>query len=142
MANFNWGHGITIFFILFVGTLVTVLVASRSVDHSLVVDDYYAMDLSYQQRYDAIKNTNANESISIIKDKKNNQLIVTIKSEEKATGEIILYRPSDKSKDYTIPISTNITEIPLNDLTQGKWRVKTTWTIGEKPFYYEQELFI
>ncbi len=142
MSKFNWGHGITLFFILFVGTLIMVLVASRSVDHSLVVDDYYAKDLAYQQHYNATKNNNDSSHITIEQDKVNNILVVTFKADKKVTGEVSLYRPSDKTKDFIIHITTNIMEVPLDMMIKGKWKIKTNWTSEGKPYYYERELFI
>ena len=50
--KFNWGHGILLFFIIFVGSMLTVLWLSFGVDHSLVRDDYYDEDIHYQETFD------------------------------------------------------------------------------------------
>ena len=44
--KFNWGHGILLFFIIFVGSMLTVLWLSFGVDHSLVRDDYYDEEMA------------------------------------------------------------------------------------------------
>ena len=51
MKGFHWGHGLIIFFILYIGYLVGTVIKSRSINHNLVVDDYYAHDLAYQKMY-------------------------------------------------------------------------------------------
>ena len=54
--KFNWGTGIAIFLILFIGALIWVLYQSRQVDNSLVSDTYYQEDLMYQKKYEKLEN--------------------------------------------------------------------------------------
>jgi hypothetical protein len=55
----NWGTSIAIFYILFAATMVGMVIKSKTYDHSLVTDDYYAKDLAYQQHYDKLANAKA-----------------------------------------------------------------------------------
>lgn len=140
--NFNWGHGITIFYICFVATVVTVLIASFSVDHSLVVDDYYAKDLAYQSQYDKAQNNLAAQNVKINKDDDNSELSIDFTNDQKIEGTVYFYRPSDKSKDFNINIEGKETKVSTESLLPGKWILKIDWTEKGKSFYAEEIVYI
>jgi nitrogen fixation protein FixH len=140
MSKFNWGHGIFIFFVFFVGTLITVLIASRRVDHSLVVDDYYAQDLAYQSQYNKVENNLNDDLLQIEMDKSSINFIFN--TDKISSGTIKFYRPSDKSLDFDLPIAGNNITIEKSKLQKGKWKVKVDYSINNKPYYKEKEIFI
>ncbi|MEO0731345.1 MAG: FixH family protein, partial [Bacteroidota bacterium] len=55
--KFHWGHGIFLFYLFFVGTLVMVVIKSTTFDNSLVTEEYYARDINYQQEFDRRQNS-------------------------------------------------------------------------------------
>jgi len=66
--KFHWGHGIFLFYVVFVASLVTVVIKSRQFDNSLVTEEYYARDLNYQQEYDRRMNSKSlAEPLSIMR---------------------------------------------------------------------------
>ena len=142
--NFHWGHGITIFYTIFVIAVGTVLYASFGVDMSLVADDYYAQDLAFQDQYDKIQNA--------IKDSVN-RLEVNVLSEEEIIevlvptdkpldGKIFFYRPSDQTKDFSIDLVSSRSLFSTSSLQKGKWILKMEWNDGTKPFYQERQIYI
>lgn len=139
--TFNWGHGIALFYVIFVGTLLTVLIKSFSVDHSLVVEDYYAKDLAYQSQYDKSVNSIKSDNLNVNYDSGNGQIVFEIEDASPATGSIQFYRASDKTKDFIVPISSNNMDIPVSHLSAGKWRVKVDWTIDGKAYYQEKDFY-
>lgn len=142
MSKFNWGHGIFLFFVVFVGTLITVLVASRRVDHSLVVDDYYAQDLAYQSTYNKAKNSLEDRDLLDIKTSAHN-VVFDFNSEDPIEGNIHFYRPSNKKMDFTIQIDNkHKLEVDRSKIQKGKWKIKVDWTIGNKSYYKEEELYL
>lgn len=140
--NFNWGHGIFIFYVLFVGAVVSVLIASFSVDHSLVVDDYYAQDLAYQTQYDKTQNSLASENVKINLDETNQELTIDITSAKAIKGTADFYRPSDKSKDFKVELNSAETIIPTDKMLTGKWILKLDWKENGKSFYKEEMIYI
>ena len=50
----NWGTGIAIFYGTFMVIMITFVIKSRSVDHSLVMDNYYEEDINYQSHMDKL----------------------------------------------------------------------------------------
>ncbi len=140
--KFNWGHGILVFYICFVGAVVTALVASFGVDHSLVVDDYYAKDLSYQKQYTKAQNNLDAERVTIDNDKTSHSLTIDFTEAEKVKGSVDFYRPSDKSKDFKVDLSDKETTIDTKEMLPGKWILKIDWMEQGKPYYKEEMIFI
>jgi hypothetical protein len=48
MKKFNWGHGITLFLIIFLLLNVVVVIYTLSQDVELVTDNYYENELKYE----------------------------------------------------------------------------------------------
>ncbi|MFT4534487.1 MAG: nitrogen fixation protein FixH [Saprospiraceae bacterium] len=141
-SKFHWGHGITIFYIIFVGVVVTALIASFSVDHSLVVDDYYATDLAYQSRYDKTKNSLQSQMLHISKDADLQETTIGLKTEKPVKGKAQWYRPSDQSADFIVELKGNETIVSTDELLKGKWILKVEWTIEGKTSYAEEQIFV
>lgn len=140
--KFNWGHGIFVFYVCFVGAVLTALIASFSVDHSLVVDDYYAKDLAYQTQYDKAQNNLKAQSVKINNDKNIQELTIDFESNDRVEGSAEFYRPSDKSQDFNVQLKEKETKISTKELLPGKWILKIDWTEDGKPFYKEEVLYI
>lgn len=140
MVKFHWGHGITLFYILFVSIVVTALVASFSVDHSLVVDDYYAQDLAYQSTYDKIENNNKHNNVEVKVD--DNAVSIDFKSDETITGNVHFYRASDKTADFNRAITSNTEVISITNVKKGKWKLKIDWQEGSKSYYKEAIIYL
>lgn len=141
-SNFHWGHGITVFYIFFVGIVITALIASFSVDHSLVVDDYYATDLAYQKRYDKTVNSINSPILKITQDASVAEVTIAFKTEKQVTGKAHWYRPSDQSADFDMKLEGTITKVSTDTLLRGKWVLKVEWTIDGTTSYAEEQIFI
>ncbi len=142
MGRFHWGHGIFIFYTLFVLALLTALVASMKVDHTLVIDKYYEEDLKYQSHYDKMQNSKNAHNLSVKYDKEAKKIIFDFSDHSKVKGKIWFYRPSDKSKDFIVPLDSNTFEYDVANLLSGRWIVKIDWTQGGKSYYLEQDIYI
>lgn len=139
--KFNWGHGILVFYICFVAAIVTALVASFSVDHSLVVDNYYAKDLAYQDQYTKEKNNLESQRVKINNDKSNKSITIDFISDD-VNGTVDFYRPSDESVDFKVELDKKATTIDTENLLPGKWILKIDWTEEGKPYYFEEMIYI
>ena len=141
----NWGTSIAIVYGLFAITMVGFVIKSKSMDHSLVVDDYYAKDLAYQQQYDKLTNSQAlANDLKINKIADGVQLLFPAETQQ-PSGEILFYRADDKSKDFSLKIATDAQGqqlVPTEKLTPGRWTVKVDWQAGGKPFYKEQVVIL
>lgn len=138
--KFNWGHGIAIFYIFFVGIAVTALIASFGVDHTLVIDDYYAQDLAYQSTYEKTKNNLQSDNLKVSIE--GEQVILQFTGKDEINGTVHFYRASDKAMDFDHTIISNREQISTADLAPGKWRIKIDWQEGQKKYYKEEILYL
>ncbi|MBI5916209.1 MAG: FixH family protein [Bacteroidetes bacterium] len=141
----NWGTSIAIIYTVFAATMVGFVIKSRSFDHALVVDDYYAKDLAYQSQYDKLTNSrNLTNDLTISKTGENVQLAFP-KEFSRLEGEILFYRADDKSKDFTLKIAPDGQGeqlVPSGTLTPGRWTVKVDWQGDGKAFFKEEVIIL
>ena len=146
--KFNWATGLTLFFILFIGTLVFVVYQSTQVHDSFVVENYYEEDINYQKHYDKRQNT-ADLSVKVLVDynKSNQEILFTfpVDSLSSASGKILLYNPYSEKSDVNYDIKTDANgsfKIPIKDVKSGRWKLKIDWITGSKSYYQEEEIII
>lgn len=142
----NWGTGIAIFYTTFALFMVGMVIRSTFYDHSLVVDDYYAKDLTYQEQYDKIKNSQDLEEGLIIKSNGSERTVELTfpKGIKDITGKIQFYRPSGAGNDFFVNIDqpeNGKMLIPIKeDVVSGYWIVKVDWKGDGKAFYDEKNI--
>lgn len=140
--KFNWGHGLIVFFVLFIGTLVFVLIKSFDNDNSLVADDYYAKDLSYQEQYNKEKNYLAKQHATLEYKASDKKLFIHIDTDKTVLGDVVFYNPADKTKDFTKRINSKDFEISTADLAHGRWEVSIDWKENGKPYFVKKSFFL
>ena len=103
----SWGYKITILYLSFVALIVTLVVMCFGQKVELESKDYYAQELQFQNKIDAIQNeknlhSTINHTIS------ENAVILTTDSsfiDKGFEGTINFFRPSDSSKDYKLKMN-------------------------------------
>ncbi len=141
--KFNWGTGIALFYGTFAAVLIFAVIKSTTHDNSLVVDNYYEEDLKYQQHFDRLTNAMLDDISFKVNSKE--QLVYLQFPMYAQQGEILFFRPSDKTKDFKLPVSTNaagIQVVPTNGLSNGLWKVKINWSSEGKNYYSEQSIIL
>ncbi|MCB9258693.1 MAG: FixH family protein [Ignavibacteriales bacterium] len=143
----NWGVGITISIIIF--TLITFwfVYFAFNQDVNLVRDDYYEAETKYNDRMETIKRTNAlSENLNIRIVSKNIELRFPSNLIDKTiTGNIILYRPSDRKLDINIPIKvedSNLQLIGTQNLISGMWKIQVDWNVDNLSYFNEKILMV
>lgn len=143
IKNFHWGHGIAVFYLLFVSTIIFILVASFSVDRSLVADDYYAKDLAYQGQYTKTQNAlSSNNGVEVVLDAEQQTIEIAVVADSDIEGKVYFYRPSDQSQDFHIDLNSNRTTLSTSSLLKGKWILKVEWNVDSTPYYQERQIYI
>ncbi len=145
--KFNWGTGITLFIILFLGACTWFFIYAQHQRIVFVEDDYYPKELKYEEKLQKMRNANELKDVFAIKvDQKN--LAVKFPSDFKGialTGTLLIYRPSDDGKDITVPVAIDTAMMqyfPVSRLSKGKYIVKAEWIAAGKSYYKEQEIYI
>ncbi|CAN5466874.1 FixH family protein [soil metagenome] len=139
----NWGVKITIAyttFVLFMGTMVYMCTRQH---FDLVSEDYYAQELKYQQVIDGTNNAKDLKQPVLI-DQSGSAILIKLPTINSAfeKGEILFYRPSNSTSDFTVAVTSNATEVSKEKMHAGLYKVKINWTAEGKHFYDEQSLDI
>ena len=143
----NWGKGIVIAIIAFVGFImffVITMTTDHEYDHDLVTEKYYEKELKYQEKINASKNAqNLSEKIKL--DKIVDGLMIKFPKElhgKSLKGKVFLYRPSDKQKDFEISLSNiqNYLLVPDKRLLGGRWNINVEFKDQNKNYFYSEEI--
>ena len=143
----NWGTGIVIAFICFISFIMYFIISMNTnskYDHDLVTEEYYKEELGYQDEIN--KENNSKKLTENISYKKTPEgLLISFPSNlesDKITGNVFLYRPSNKQLDFETPISLsdNYLLIPENRLLDGRWNIKIDWQYKDTSYLYKREI--
>lgn len=138
----NWGKGIAIVLVLFIGFIVylATILMTRNVD--LVSDDYYKREIAYEEEISAIKNSRKQDPIKINVDAAN--LVIQLPE----TGnyedvQVDLFRPNNSDDDRTYQLKgTSIMTIDLNELKEGIYAIEISYRNGEDFCLQKEEIEI
>jgi hypothetical protein len=146
--KFNWGTGIAIFYTAFVAAMISVVVKSCHHKSDLVKEDYYQLDLDYEDHRQKKENSKMlAQNISIEYDQSTRLLSLSFpETMTEIAGDIHLFRPSDKNMDFHYPIDLleeNKVELSLDKGTaSGLWQVKLDWSGDGISYYTKSEIII
>jgi hypothetical protein len=93
----SWGYRITFLYLGFVGIIITLVTISSQNKEELVAKDYYAQELLYQNKLNAINNEKQLDK-SITHEVTDASIILTSPF-EKSKGTIQFFCPSDSKND-------------------------------------------
>lgn len=140
----NWGSGIVLTLVGFIAVMATmVVICVKQDDIHLVTQDYYEQEIKYQEQIDRMINANAIASDALEYDGQLKSLL--LKLPEGSKGTLHLFRPSDARLDQKISfdmINSAVNSVDVKSLKAGYWRVKLTWSEGEKEYYLEKKINI
>lgn len=145
--RFHWGWGIAIFYTLFAIALVFFVLYSRTLDRSLVVDNYYDYDIGFEKLIgEKRRNSNSLEVPLKIEYSKPEEFIQVIFPPDMnaITGEILFYRVNNKNLDLNIPIKTDTSNTHIIDVRKmagGLWKVSVDWRSGEKNYLDYEDFY-
>ena len=139
----SWGYKILVFYIVFIGMMLTMVYGTYQHSVNLVSKDYYEQELKYQDVIDGSKNyaslqqkleVNINENLISI------QWPESIDIKKVGQVQIWLYNKADASGDIRFgfeSLDKPIIEIPLGEKQQGNYTLKIQWKTDETPYYLE-----
>ena len=143
----SWGIGISAVYIIFVVVMVGTVIFSTTQETHLVTDDYYEKEIAYQEQIEKIERTKLLPEQLKIYIKEGLIFFDFPKAFESKTigGSILFYRPSDRSKDFILPIELNNENeqfISTSKFQKGMWRLQVEWESGNDNYYNEQIIMI
>lgn len=143
----NWGFGIAVTYILFVVVTLVMVFIFMNQDVSLETENYYSKGIEYQGQIDKINRTqNLPEQIDISVAVPN--LVFSfpkIFDSKDYSGNIVLYRPDNRAKDFSVavsPDSTNTQTLSTSSLDKGLWKIKVDWSAKGNSYYNEKLVMV
>jgi hypothetical protein len=145
--KWNWGTGIFIVIVLFLGACTAFMVYTRGEVWSLVEEDYYPKELRHEEKLVKMRNAHALSMPVTVKLETANLLVIFPPDfrGKKLEGTVNVYRPSDETKDVILPVSvdTALTQrIPVALLSKGRYVVKVDWQSEGTLYYEEHDMYI
>jgi hypothetical protein len=138
----DWGKGILLTIIAFVGFIMTLVVISvRQDDIHLVTENYYEKEIRYQEQIEREKSASSLSREVLVFDNQAKAMILDLPVGAK--GNLQLFRPSDARLDKSFSLevtSEGKTKVPLEHFKSGYWRVQLTWTENGVDFYEEKKI--
>lgn len=140
----NWGHKITITFILFAAFILYMVVRAFQEDIDLVSEDYYAQEIAHEGKMQQIANFNDLDQKVEMKQLAQH-IMLTFPKQSVATGQIHFYHTSRKifDKTFAIALDENFQQqVAKTDLVSGNYRVKITWNADGKDYFQQEQIFV
>ena len=141
----NWGFKIIFAYSLFVLGIGYLVIKSMNQENELVVTDYYAQELKYQDKLEAAKHAaSLPEPIQI--ESSNGHIIIKFPGKngiKTGEGMVKIYCASDKSKDYEMKFNLeldSLIDVPYQGY--GTRSVQISWTTNGLDFFTEKNIFI
>lgn len=138
----NWGKGITIFLVLFIGFITTLAVILMRANTELVSEDYYIKEIKYSDEIDAEQNAR-NSGAVLQTEVSESGLSIHIQKEGFSNGiEVHLLRGNNQEQDISITSDGPSAYIDRKDLKKGKYTLTVTWQSDDQPHQLKKEIWI
>ena len=143
----NWGTAIVIAFVCFISFIMYFVISmstNKKYEHDLVVEDYYQQELKYQNDINKEEHAKTlNSNVTWIKTTDGIQITFPKDLDiKKIEGQVFLYRPSNKTLDFEIPISLSNHNLLIPDkrLLDGRWNIKVDWKYNSNSYLYKTDI--
>jgi len=141
--KFNWGTGVTIFFMSFVVFILFMAYKCFQTDFDLVTEDYYAKELVYQETIQKLNNEKRLKESFFIKKLENGVSLAFPKDQAIAgiKGTVQFFRPSDKELDKYFELTQNPEGtyfFKSENFQKGIYKVKVDWESGQTSYFKEE----
>lgn len=142
----NWGYKILVVYLVFVSGIMLLVFKSSSQKVDLVTTDYYAKELKYQEKIDAM-NCVHQLSDTVRYGMNDGKLAIVFPKDfsgKKIDGKVLLYCPSDEDKDITHNFSVIDLPVMVTVVNSRKleYQLQLSWQSEGKSYYFEKKLII
>lgn len=145
----NWGKGIILAFVLFIGVIFTMVYISVNTEFSLVAENYYEQEIAYEDQIERIRNFNSLATQPEFKFDRNRGVISLDFDPGLAAalkeGTVKFFRASGAKYDRELPLKLNENHqfaVKSEALIRGAWTLQLSWSDGNKEFYKEIKFVI
>lgn len=145
--KFNWGTGIFLVIVLFLGLCSWFFIWSQNIPLSFVESDYYQKELRYEDKINEMRHVASLRDplwVKVEGDFLNIHFPADLAGKG-LSGIIQAYRPSDEKLDIKVPVAPDSLmsqRIPINLFTKGRYTIKLSWTTAGQGFFTTKEIYI
>lgn len=145
----NWGKGIILSFVVFIGVIFTMVYISVNTEFSLVADNYYEQEIDYESQLQRIRNFNELEVKPTFDFDRNGHVITLQFNEEIANainkGEVVFFRSSGAKYDKEFELNVDDSgafKVDTKSFLKGAWTLKLKWSDDSTEYYKEIKFVI
>lgn len=145
----NWGTSIVIAFVLFISFIMFMVVqmmSTKELEYDMVVESYYQKELTFQEDLDsAQKAADLKNQVKIELVPEGLQILFPSEFDPASlTGELYLYRPSDKALDFRVQlqVETHTYFLPTSALKSGQWEVNLKFNHQGEDYFIQKKIRI
>lgn len=143
----NWGTGITIFLMLFIGFILTLVVKAHQTKTDLYATDYYDQELNYQHTINAEKRGDEFVNAFDVFVNEEGEVVVCFPKwmDETQKGKVEFYRPDNAELDRTFSYSNAKNDsliITNSEFVAGFYNTIITWRKNEQDYQLAKEIEI
>jgi FixH len=138
----NWGIRIVLLYAAFVTGILYLVYRSSRESIDLVEQDYYAKELRYQDRIDAIQLAQVDSMRVVFNyDKRSGLLTIDLSDSLDLNGNLHFYKPDNANHDFKLSLNGHIGEFRIltDTLARGLWRIKADYAVNDRSYYREFE---
>lgn len=139
----NWGQGITIALILFVGFILYLAINLMMHSADLESADYYNKEIAYETEIVSINNANALKEKPVVSITETHVLIQFSADVNFESSEFMLNRPNNKDQDLLYKINdTKTFTIDKSTLNKGVYNYRLTYIVNGKSCLQKEQIYI
>lgn len=138
----NWGKGIALFLVLFIGFILTLAIILMQANTDLVGEDYYKKEIAYED--EIVAESNAKNSDAQIETESSAEgLFIHIKNVDSPEAvKIHLLRGNNQDLDISMPGDGAATFIERSKLIDGKYILTITWNKDGKAYQIKKDIWV
>lgn len=139
----NWGKGLMIAMIAFMGFIATMVVIMIS--HSVELDnpEYYKLDQAFNAEMEAVsRETNMTNHVVLMKSDSN--YIIQVPSDEFITDVSVFFnRPNDETQDFVIEVGDKrLEKIPMEKFNPGIYNIEIRFFARGEACLQKQRIYV
>ncbi len=140
----NFGVKVVVFYILFISLILTLVIKCYNNKVDLVTNDYYAKELVFQNKLDAL-NRDDESNYSFNYSFNSNEIIFELDStliNKKIEGTLTFYRPSNADLDVvkTLNFEKGKQTVSLSEFKKGFYKVQFDYKVDNVQYFKEYSL--
>ena len=141
-----WPVAIIAYFVCAIIFIVSFTVFASRQREDLVRADYYDEEVHFQKQIEKVKRTDpAQAELAIAYSAQRQEISLQLPAIQSgnATGQVMLYRPSDARLDQRHPLAVSANgaqTINARQLQPGLWKVRVEWSCNGQDYYFDRAI--